>query len=90
MLYPSTFAAGNLELEDPFEAPYEVVHLSMVEGMRRLPPGTRLRPWIQYYSYGPDKHRLQIRAVEDAGGAGWMFWNGSSSFDDPAGFADSR
>ncbi|MGC8838569.1 MAG: putative glycoside hydrolase [Anaerolineae bacterium] len=80
MVYPSTFAPGNLGLADPYASPYEVVYRSVQEASRRVPPGTRVRPWLQYYFYGPDDLRQQMQAAADAGGWGWMFWNSRANY----------
>ena len=80
MVYPSTFAPGNLGLADPYASPYEVVYRSVQEASRRVPPGTRVRPWLQHYFYGPDDLREQMQAAADAGGWGWMFWNSRANY----------
>ncbi len=80
MVYPSTFAPGNLGVEDPYASPYEVVSLSVQEAVRRVPPGVRVRPWLQHYSYGPDDLREEMQAAVDAGGWGWMFWNSRANY----------
>lgn len=80
MVYPSTFAPGNLVLEDPYASPYEVVYRSVQEAIRRVPLGTRVRPWLQHYFYGPDDLREQMQAAGDGGGWGWMFWNSRANY----------
>lgn len=80
MVYPSTFTPGNLGLENPYASPYEVVYRSVQEAVRRVPVTTRVRPWLQYYSYGLDDLLEQKKAARDAGGFGWMFWNGQGNY----------
>lgn len=80
MVYPSTFAPGNLGLENPYASPYQVVFRSVQEASRRVPEGTRVRPWLQYYFYAPDDLREQMQAAAAAGGWGWMFWNSRANY----------
>ena len=83
MLYPSTFASGSLDYEDPMQYPYEVVYRSCVELSKKTQ--TKMRPWLQHYSwnhvdYGVDEMRLQKAAAADAGTYGWMFWNAAGKY----------
>ena len=75
MVYPSTFIPGNLGLDDPKAYPYEVVYRSVQQAMKRVPPGTRVRPWLQAYGYSLAEMWLQRYAAENAQATGWMFWN---------------
>lgn len=86
MVYPSTFAPGTLGLPVPWEHPYDIVYQSQLRAARRVPMPTRVRPWLQHYSlygvtYGPEQLRLQRQAAEDAGAAGWCFWNAGGRYD---------
>ena len=84
MLYPTTFTRGNLGYEVPGNHPYEVVYRSTMKHHERT--DTLVRPWIQAYSigsfsYGPVELLLQIRAAEEAGSSGWMFWHAATRYD---------
>jgi hypothetical protein len=78
MIYPSTFSAGNLGYANPALYPYEVIYRSSKKAMERVP--TPIRPWLQAYSsgnvpYGVVEFLKQKRAANEAGTAGWTFWN---------------
>jgi hypothetical protein len=91
MMYPSHYYGGFRQYKNPAEFPYEVVKMSLEETMVRLEhfrkahpeiPAekfAKLRPWLQDFDMGANydaaKIKAQIKAVADAGGAGWMFWN---------------
>lgn len=84
MLYPSGFAAGIPGFRAPVEAPGEVVHRTLREGLRRTGlPGVRWRPWLQAFpdyafdlrTFGAEEIRAQVRAAEALGTHGWMLWN---------------
>jgi hypothetical protein len=84
MLYPATFAEGNLGYEQPLLHPYEVIYRSCLELSKRV--GTRVRPWLQHYStngviYGAEEMRLQQKAADDAQTEGWMFWHAAGRYD---------
>ena len=84
MLYPSSFQFGIPGYRNPIEHPYQIVHLSLEEALRRTHvPAVRFRPWLQAfpdYAFhgGPftsGEVRTQIRAAEDVATNGWMLWN---------------
>lgn len=91
MMYPSHYYGGFKQYKNPAEFPYEVVKMSLDETMARLKhfraahpeipteKFAKLRPWLQDFDIGANydaaKIKAQIKAVADAGGAGWMFWN---------------
>ena len=84
MLYPTTFTRGNLGYEVPGNHPYDVVYRSTMKHHDRTE--TLVRPWIQAYSigsfvYGPVELLLQIRAAEEAGSSGWLFWHAATRYD---------
>ena len=84
MLYPSSFQFGIPGYRNPVEHPYEIVRMSLEHARERvhLPP-VRFRPWLQAFrDYAFDGRpftageiRIQIKAAEDFGAAGWMLWN---------------
>ncbi len=84
MLYPSGFQFGIPKYRNPIQHPYEVVHLSLKHARERtnVTP-MRFRPWLQAfrdYAFGgkpfnEEEMRVQVKAAEDFGSWGWMFWN---------------
>ena len=84
MVYPSTFAHNNLGYQNPSLYPYEVIYRSVKSAAERV--STPVRPWLQAYSsrdvaYGTPQFLAQKRAANDAGSAGWVFWNSSGTYD---------
>lgn len=91
MMYPSHYYGGFKQYKNPAEFPYEVIKISLdetkarLEHFRKAHPEipeenlAKLRPWLQDFDMGANydavKIQAQIKAVADAGGAGWMFWN---------------
>jgi hypothetical protein len=83
MLYPLTFTKGNLDLDDPYGQPYEVVYRACMALAERT--DTPIRPWLQHYwlesaPYGVKELRLQRQATLDANTEGWMFWNSAGQY----------
>ncbi len=83
MVYPSTFAPGNLDLERPNQQPYEVVYRACMALAQRT--STPIRPWLQHYwfesvPYGVKELRQQRQAAIDASTEGWMFWNAAGRY----------
>jgi hypothetical protein len=84
MVYPSGYHLGIPGYRNPVKNPYNVVYES-VRLIKKRSAGTqvRVRPWLQDFRdyafdkriFGPDEVRAQIKATDDAGGAGWMLWN---------------
>jgi protocatechuate 3,4-dioxygenase beta subunit len=84
MLYPTTFTRGNLGYDTPGNQPYEIVYRSIAKCRERT--DTLVRPWLQAYSigpyqYGPVEQLLQIRAAEEGGSIGWLFWHAGTTYD---------
>ncbi len=84
MSYPATYIPGNMGLTDPVRQPYETVYRATAEAVRRS--ASPVRPWLQAYSwagvvYDADELYAQIRAAEEAGAIGWLFWNAGGSYD---------
>jgi hypothetical protein len=82
MVYPATFRPGNLGYDDPSAYPYDVVYRSQQAAESRVPPSTRVRPWLQAYWYTLDEMLLQKQAAQDAGAPGWTFWNAGGVYDE--------
>ena len=75
MVYPSTFRTSNLGYTNPSAHPYDVVYRSQRAAAGRVPPTTRVRPWLQAYWYSLDEMLSQKQAAIAAGATGWTFWN---------------
>lgn len=82
MIYPSTFSSGSLGYVDPSARPYDVIFRSQLAAMERMPPGTKVRPWLQGYWYNPYEMLLQKQAANDANSAGWFWWNAAGSYEE--------
>ncbi len=82
MVYPATFRPGNLGYDDPSAHPYDVVYRSQRAAEARVPPSTRVRPWLQAYWYTLDEMLLQKQAANDARSPGWTFWNAGGVYDE--------
>lgn len=74
MIYPSHYSDGWLGYPDPNEHPYDVTHDAIEDTLRRVEPGTAVRPWLQSFWWTSAQIRRSIQAAEDLG-VGWMLWN---------------
>ncbi|MBI5303484.1 MAG: hypothetical protein HY868_15225 [Chloroflexi bacterium] len=92
MVYPDTWVRaedllsrglGIPNCTEAVRCPYEVIFNSTKRAMEKTP--TRIRPWLQAYSgrgdFGLTQYRVQKKAAADAGSHGWLFWNGTGSYD---------
>lgn len=79
MVYPSHYSEGWLGYADPNEHPYDVTADAIDDSLRRMEPGTQLRPWLQSFWWTPEQIRRSIQAAEDRG-VGWMLWNIESDY----------
>lgn len=84
MVYPSGYHLGIPNYRNPVQHPYEIVYLSLKQARERTQVSPlRFRPWLQAFRdyafgrkiFGEEEMRIQIRAAEDFGSSGWMFWN---------------
>ena len=84
MLYPSGYHLGIPNYRDPVKNSYEIVNLSLKRAQERTGVSPlRFRPWLQAFrdyafgggDFGEERMRLQIKASDDFGASGWMFWN---------------
>lgn len=82
MVYPSTFAAGNLGFDDPAAHPYEVIFRSVQAAAGRVPPPVVVRPWLQAYWYSTGEMLRQKQAARDANAGGWVWWNAAGVYDE--------
>jgi hypothetical protein len=92
MVYPSHFDPGFMGLDEPGNHP-ELVGLGvkhmlaeMEERGVRAPAAAKIRPWLQAMrhkssNYGAGYIQDEIRTSDHAGGAGWLLWNASQTYD---------
>lgn len=84
MLYPSGFQFGIPNYRNPVQHPYEIIYLSLKKaGERTKTSSRRFRPWLQAFRdyafhggfFDERRMRSQIKAANDFGASGYMFWN---------------
>ncbi len=84
MVYPSGYHLGIPKYRNPVKHPYEIIYLSLKRAQERTGASPlRFRPWLQAfrdYAFGggdfkEERMRVQIKAADDFGASGWMFWN---------------
>ena len=94
MVYPSHYPDGFKGYANPAENPYEIVKMSLDEGVELLSgvwSGTedelraKSRPWLQDFDIGAyytaDLIEAQIKAARDAGASGWILWNARNVYE---------
>ncbi len=91
MLYPSGFTYGIPGYKNPTQNSYEIIFFSLKEVQRKVPDinPMQIRPWLQAFKdYGFDRREYkgkevykQIKATEDFGKMGYMFWNPRNQYD---------
>jgi hypothetical protein len=84
MVYPSGYHLGIPNYRNPVQHPYKIIYLSLKKAQERTQVSPlRFRPWLQAfrdYAFGRKifaeaEMRTQIKAAQDFGASGWMFWN---------------
>jgi hypothetical protein len=84
MVYPSGYHLGIPKYRNPVQHPYEIVYLTHKRALERTKVSPkRFRPWLQAFrdyafrggDFKEDRMRSQIKAADDFGASGWMFWN---------------
>jgi hypothetical protein len=84
MLYPSGYHLGIPNYRNPVQHPFEIVYLTLKRGLERTGVSPlRFRPWLQAFrdyafhggDFGEERVQNQIKAAEQFGSNGWMFWN---------------
>ncbi|TSC56258.1 MAG: hypothetical protein G01um101418_153 [Parcubacteria group bacterium Gr01-1014_18] len=87
MVYPSHYPTGYMGFKNPANYPYEVIYQAMEKGKpiyKKLGLPFTARPWIQAFDmgalYNRERTRLQMQAIEDAEGAGWILWNARNEY----------
>ena len=94
VLYPVQWGTGTFNIERPAEKPGEIVQQSLSLARASLAgTQTRLRPWLQDFSFDkqvPKYGEKEVRAQIDAVGkgvspdTGWMLWNANSTYTEAA------
>ena len=85
MAYPSHYNIHFLGFEDAEAHPYEVVKYTLEKGLARIgDTNCKIIPFVQAFSYDlkyTDKEILaQIKAAEDLGIEGFLFWNAANKY----------
>jgi hypothetical protein len=80
MIYPSHYASGWRNLDQPNDHPGIVVSDALGTGVPKATGGALIRPWLQAFAHTPEQVRESIDAAE-AMGLGWMLWSQESYFD---------
>jgi hypothetical protein len=89
MTYPSGYHLGIPKYRYPVKHIYEVVYLTQKMAIDRTKASPlHFRPWLQAfrdYAYGggnfeEDRMKLEIKAADDSGASGWMFWNAGNIY----------
>lgn len=84
MLYPSGYHLGIPNYRNPVQHPYEIVYQTLKQCQERTGASPlRFRPWLQAFrdyafrggDFAEERMRIQIKAAEDFGASGYMFWN---------------
>jgi hypothetical protein len=89
MTYPSGYHLGIPKYRNPVKNIYQVVYLTQKMAIDRTKASPlHFRPWLQAfrdYAYGggnfeEDRMKLEIKATDDSGASGWMFWNAGNIY----------
>jgi hypothetical protein len=84
MVYPSGYHLGIPKYRNPVQHPYEIVYLTQKKALERTKASPlHFRPWLQAFrdyafrggDFSEERMRIQIKAADDSGASGWMFWN---------------
>lgn len=85
MLYPSHWGPNEYGVPDPNAAPYDIVHLSLLDFQEQVAgTGATLVSWLQDFSlgrdYGVEEVRAQIQASIDAGVPDFLLWDAATTY----------
>jgi len=85
MIYPSHYSKNFLGYSIPEAHPYEVVKYTLEQGFSRVGnQKDKIIPWLQAFSidinYGQYEILEEIRATEEMGIRGFLFWNASNHY----------
>jgi hypothetical protein len=85
MPYPSHYSSGFMGFSNPEAHPYEVVKHTLDKGIKRIgDTDCMILPWIQAFGlgirYSETEILAQVRAAEDLGIEGFLFWNAGNKY----------
>ena len=85
MPYPSHYSPGFLGYSNPEAYPYEVVKHTLDKGLGRIgDTDCLILPWIQAFGLGmrytETEILAQLKAAEDLGIEGFLFWNAANKY----------
>jgi len=89
MVYPSGYHLGIPKFRNPVKNPYEIVYQTHTKAQERTKASPlQYRPWLQAfrdYAFGAgefteERMRIQIKASDDSGASGFMFWNAGNKY----------
>jgi hypothetical protein len=84
MVYPSGYHLGIPKYKNPVQHPYEIVYQTQKIAQERTKASPlQFRPWLQAFrdyafrggDFSEERMRIQIKAAEDSGASGFLFWN---------------
>jgi hypothetical protein len=84
MVYPSGYHLGIPKYRNPVQHPYEIVYYTHKKAQERTQASPlQFRPWLQAFrdyafkggDFTEERMRIQIKAADDFGASGFMFWN---------------
>jgi hypothetical protein len=86
MLYPSHFNDEFDGYANPGDNPYYFI-FNGCKKVGALAGRTAIRPWLQAFrwrvsNYGPGYIREQVKASDDSGANGYLFWNAGNSYEE--------
>ncbi len=88
MLYPSHFPANFSGVKNPADEPYLFVSSGVKRMKALVGDEVTIRPWIQAFplhvriGYNAKYVRTQIKASDDMGGMGWLFWSPGNHYEE--------
>ena len=85
MLYPSHFDDNFINEADPQTNPYYFIFQGVKKVINLSKNRVIVRPWLQAFkwrvrNYNTDYILKQIKAANDSGGYGYLFWNASNRY----------
>ena len=89
MTYPSGYHLGIPKYRYPVKHIYEVVYLTQKMAIDRTKASPlKFRPWLQAFrdyayrggEFKEERMKLEIKAADDSGASGWMFWNAGNIY----------
>jgi len=87
MLYPSHFNDNFDGLANPGDHPYHFIFNGCKKVIELAGKKALVRPWLQAFSwrvsrYNSDYILEQVKAANDSGAYGYLFWNASNKYDE--------